>query len=187
MRPGRGRVHSDSLGSFDRARFGLSGSILTRPRRGRVHSGSFGYFERALGVVLFIQVRHVGRRVYSGAPWGTLGSFGSSWWSSGSFGLVPFIRARQAIHRVHSGSFMRVLAMIWIRRVHSGASFVSFGSALEIVGYIQARPVCRRVHSSSFGSFVRALSVVGYIQFRLVVYFGWMTPSPQPNEPNETE
>ena len=106
-----------------------------------------------IGVVVFIQVCPVGRRVHSGSLvtfgctlvvvgfiWRPWVHSSASWGSSGSFGAVGYIRLRPW---GSSGSFGDV-AFIWVRRVcrqvHSG-TFGSLGCALGVAG-------CRWEHSS---------------------------------------
>ena len=84
-----------------------------------------------MGVVVFIRVRWV----HSGAPW----------WSSGSFGFDELIRARPVASVVHADA-------PWGRWVDSSAPWVhlgwlgSFGCAVGVAGFIQARPWSRLVH-----------------------------------------
>ena len=84
------------------------------------------------------------------------------------------------VHSGSLGSFLRgleVVGLIWVRWVHSGAPFISFRPALEVVGFIRfhsrapwgslgfihARSGGHRVQFGCFGSHGRALDVVGYV------------------------
>ena len=104
--------------------FGLVGFIRVRPRCRWVH---FGFIRTS--VVWFIRARPCSRSVNSGAPWGSLGSFGHP---------------------------LRVVGFTWVRWVHSGAPLGLSGSfALDRL--IQARPgghsVYLDAHLVTSGSF----------------------------------
>ena len=55
----------------------------------------------------------------------------------------------------------------WRRLVHSGAPWLLSGS-FGVVGFIQVRPGCRRIHSWALGSFCCTLGVVAFIGGRWV-------------------
>ena len=115
MRPGGRWVDAGSFGSLGRA---LGGRWVHAGRS--VHPRSLGSLVRAMVVVEFIQ----GGWVHHGAPWGSLVSFGSVWFT-----------------REHPGGvgFMRVVGLIRGRWVHSGAPWGSLGSS-GVVGFMQVRP-----------------------------------------------
>ena len=77
-------VHPVSLGSLR----------LDVVELGWVHSGF------SLGVVVFIR----GRWVYSGSPWGSLGSSGVTGFNQVRHRVVEFTRVRPAGRTVHAGS-----------------------------------------------------------------------------------
>ena len=152
-----GWVHLDdpcvSSGSF-----AFVGFIHARSGGYRVHFGSSGSLGCALGVVGFHCVH----------------SYASKAWSF-SIRFVGFIRSGPEFRRIGSiltrmrlqgwlGYLRRAMYVIGFIRVHVAAPWGSSGS----FGFIQARPVCRRVHSGSLGSLWRVLGVVGFIQLRWV-------------------
>ena len=164
VRLGASSGHSSALlGSSDS--FGFFTYIRVRAGGRWVHSGtpsgSFG----------FIPTRPGGRRVHSGslcsfgrtlvvAPCVSLGSFDCTQ------GVARYILARPAGRWVHSGaiwvssvSLGFIRARPWCRRVH-----------FCLGGFLQARPGCRSagVHLGSLGSFGCALGVVGFIHVRWV-------------------
>ena len=131
------------------------GFILARPRCRRVHYGSFCSLWGTIGDVRFSRWVH----------------YGSHWWSTGSFGWV----ACPGCRRVYSGSLLRILTVvgfIWVRRVHSGASWVSLYS-IGFFGSILMLPENGWVQSGSLGSFTRALVFLGFIGVDLLHSRAW--------------
>ena len=156
--------------------FGLFLRVLD-PWCGRSHLGSMVYsgsFRDALGAFVFTRVRWI----YSCAPWLSSGSF--IWVHCGApCGVVGFIW----VHWVH-------LCVLWWELRLFVCDLVLIRRAMEVVGFILARPGGRSVRSDllwmslvSFrlvefilarpwsrlvhlGSFGRVLGVVGFIRVR---------------------
>ena len=101
-----------------------------------------------------------------------------------SFGFIRVRPGGRLVHMGWLGSFGRALGVIWARRgCHFGASLLSLGRALRVVGFVGFIRGSRRVSLGSFGraqggvvfikarpggslgSFWRALVVVGFIRF----------------------
>ena len=78
-----------------------------------------------------------------------VGFLGAPWRPSGSCGLVGFILARPDVHSggLSGCSFGRALVVIGFIL----GSLGSFGCALRVVGFVQARRWGPRVHSVSMG------------------------------------
>ena len=88
--------------------------------------------------------------------------------STGSAGVVGFIRVRTSARRVHSGWLgslgcaLGVVGFIRGCRVHWVAPWGSSGSS-AFVAFIGVRPCVRRVHPWSLGALGCAVGVVGFI------------------------